>query len=315
MKRVQVLMSTYNGERYLKEQIDSIMQQDCEEKGLAQVFLLVRDDGSQDGTKKILEKAEIKYAGRMMWYRGENKGVIESFFELVQHASKEMDYYAFSDQDDFWCEDKLRCGIEALEKTDEKKVALYCCRTKLVDENLKEIPSTIKRPPMRPGFCNALIENICNGCTIVMNRRLLQMAQKEFPSFTVMHDWWFYLLASCYGTVIFDETPHILYRQHQGNVVGTNAGRFKELVERIKRFGGNRRNISRQTAEFLRIFGEEPGYEMDSKVQENLSMARLLVQGRDNAAIRKAMVKEKKLYRQRPNDNRIFEIILRLGIY
>ena len=106
MRKIQILMSVYNGEKYLETQIKSILSQDCERKNIAKVTLLIRDDGSSDNTHEILNKYSKLYPDSIRWYKGENIGVINSFFDLVEH-SDEVDYYAFSDQDDYWLPDKL----------------------------------------------------------------------------------------------------------------------------------------------------------------------------------------------------------------
>ena len=106
MKTIQILMSTYNGEKYLKEQLESILTQDCEQFGKAALTLKVRDDGSQDGTQQILQQYAEKYPEIISWYQGENVGVIGSFFDLMKQADV-CDYYAFADQDDYWMPEKL----------------------------------------------------------------------------------------------------------------------------------------------------------------------------------------------------------------
>ena len=107
-------MSTYNGKDYLREQIDSILSQDCEEKADVKLKLLIRDDGSKDGTQEILRKYAAKYPDQVNWYQGENIGVIKSFFDLIEKSDEKADYYAFSDQDDYWHKEKLRAGIEKI---------------------------------------------------------------------------------------------------------------------------------------------------------------------------------------------------------
>lgn len=261
-KVIQVLMSTYNGEEYLKEQIDSILAQDCEEKADTGLKLLIRDDGSKDGTQKILEEYAKKYPETIEWYQGQNVGVIKSFFDLVVKSDEKADYYAFSDQDDYWHKDKLSAGITNIDKMSKEKDTkknmplLYCCSPLLVDENLKELNNEMTRKPKKPAFENAVVENIVTGCTLVMNKTLRNMAKAYQPEFTVMHDWWFYLLASCYGKVYYDMEQHISYRQHGSNTVGYNVSKTKEFKDRLKRFKKNRRNISRQLSEFVCIYGK-----------------------------------------------------------
>jgi len=321
MKKIQVLMSTYNGAMYLREQLDSILKQDCGELGTAELSVFVRDDGSSDGTQDILKEYEKKYSEQVRWVQGKNKGVISSFFELLQKADESVDYYAFSDQDDYWMPDKLSSGIRLLDQAGDKETpALYCCRPKLVDEHLRELTESIKRPPVCPSFGNALLENVVTGCTAILNASLRKLVAAELPKFTVMHDRWLYLAASCFGIVVYDETPHICYRQHGGNVVGAKSSRYAELKERLARFWGKRHDISRQTEEFLRIFGDLSKenlqqFQPEKKVSANLGLAENLVDARHSLGKRASLVKSGRLRRQRHCDNKIFQALLLLGIY
>ena len=208
-----------------------------------------------------------------------------------------------------------------MRKSSDNLPLLYCCRPKIVDENLVPLVSEIKRPPMRPSFNNALIENIVTGCTIVMDKKLRDMVKAEPPRYTVRHDWWFYIIASSFGKVYYDETPYICYRQHGGNEVGTNVSRVKEFKDRVKRFKGNRRNISNQMTEFLRIYENcknddiAKEYTDSDNARECLSLARRLVDSRKSLPARIKLVKSGEAYRQRKMDDRIFKIILLSGSF
>ena len=159
--KIQILMSSYNGIKYIKEQLDSIMAQDCQEKGIAGLFLLVRDDGSTDGTQNVLEQYSEKYPDRIKWFQGSNKGVIKSFFELIANAGN-ADYYALADQDDYWMPSKISTGIKKLKQMEQHSIGediitgsiplLYCCRPLLADERLNPLPVHVDNPEMRPGF-------------------------------------------------------------------------------------------------------------------------------------------------------------------
>lgn len=321
MKHLMILMSTYNGERYLAEQLDSLLLQDCEERVQTTFEILVRDDGSKDGTQKILQQYAERYPQKLRWYRGENCGVIRSFFALLEKAEG-AEYYACCDQDDVWMPDKLSCAVQMLDKyNDEETPHLYCCRPKLVDEKLQELHSDIKRPPVRTGFGNALIENVVTGCTAVMNESLRRLITRKLPQFTVMHDRWFYLAASCFGTVDYDEMPHICYRQHETNAVGTSASRGRELALRMRLFWKKRRDISRQAEEFLHIFGdfmkkeELKKYAAKQQARQSISLARELVMAKHSFSKRVALVRGGQVFRQRKNDNRLFMLIILLGCY
>lgn len=264
MKTIKVLMSVYNGEKYLGMQLDSIIGQDCELKKEAKLSILVRDDGSSDNSREILKEYRKKYPDKIEWFAGENKGVIASFFELMENAG-EADYYAFSDQDDYWLPDKLSAAIKIIRRksfiipeSTGKEIELpflYACAPVLVDEDLNTIHSEINRENYRPSFENALVENICIGCTEVFNKKLYDIVAGRFPRFTGMHDWWMYLVAECFGKVWYDYDRHFLYRQHKDNVIGMNTSAVKEFMMRVKRFHKNRGNISSQVRELLRIYG------------------------------------------------------------
>ena len=312
MKTLIVLVSTYNGEKYLEEQMDSILNQDCERFEKAAFRILVRDDGSSDGTQAILERYAEQYPERLSWYQGDNIGVIRSFFELLQRA-EEADYYAFADQDDYWMPGKLTRGIEMLQRMEQEGgrelPLLYCCRPRLVDEQLRNLESEIVRPPVRAAFTNALIENVATGCTEVFNRRLRDMVAERTPEFTVMHDWWLYLLATCFGKMYYDEESFIYYRQHGGNVLGTKTSRWDELKMRLKRFRSTRGNISRQAGELLRLYGREYAD------NPNIRIAKELVQVKSSFRARRRFLKKSGIFRQRKADNRIFHWILLSGSY
>lgn len=128
MKTVMVLLSTYNGEKYLKEQIDSVLSQKN-----VNVNILVRDDGSYDETKTILQKYQDE--GKLKWYTGNNLKATYSFLDLL-HNTPKADYYAFCDQDDVWNENKLIMAINKLENLPKYKPALYTGRLNITDSEL-----------------------------------------------------------------------------------------------------------------------------------------------------------------------------------
>lgn len=314
MEKLQILMSSYNGKKYLKEQIDSIMMQDCEKKGLAEFTLLVRDDGSSDGTQSILEEYASKYPDKIKWYQGSNKGVIQSFFDLMANADS-ADYYALADQDDYWFPQKISAGIRKLKKMDTGDIPLlYCCRPALTDKNLGLLPVKVDNPQMRPSFGNALIENIVTGCTTVFNNKLRQMIVNELPKFTTMHDRWMYLIATCFGKIYYDEKPYIFYRQHGNNAVGKNTEKFAELKYRIKKFTKDYGSSSRQAVEFMRIFHSE--FKKNNRyIKNNEKLLRLFIHGKKSRNIRTKLIKTGKIYRQRYLDNQVFKILVLLGLY
>ena len=210
--RVAVLMSTYNGEKYIREQIDSILEQ----SGNFDLDLWVRDDGSKDSTQQILQ--EYAQQRKLHWYTGENLGAAHSFIDLVRKC-KGYDYYAFADQDDYWMEDKLFEGVCRLEKSKNTKGALYYTNKIFVDKNLNEIKK--ENIVYYNDYMEILWPSLASGCTMIFNRSLVYFTLKNYPKINCIHDSWIYRLAKCIGSdIYFDEKPLILYRQHDMNVCG-----------------------------------------------------------------------------------------------
>lgn len=220
-------MSTYNGEKYLQEQIESLRNQ----KGVS-VSILVRDDGSTDSTHQILET--YKKQGVLEWYSGENLKSARSFLDLVYRAP-ESDYYAFCDQDDYWLPEKLSIAISQLKKTNCRKSALYCSKTILVDKNLKPIVQKKTYNFMALGMPSAFIINNAPGCTMVFNRYLLERVREYIPINLGMHDSWIYKVCVVTGNqVIADNNAYIWYRQHENNVLGGMHDPIKSWKRRLK---------------------------------------------------------------------------------
>lgn len=214
-------MSTYNGEKYLKEQLDSIFAQEGVE-----VHLLVRDDGSKDNTINILKEYNLELI------EGINLGPTNSFLELIQLAG-EYDYYAFADQDDVWDKDKLFEAVKQLEKS--SSYAVYSGNTRLVDKKLDLIRVEEFEPKIDLG--SAIVKNFVTGCTTVFNRSLFEVLKKVKPKFAASHDWWVNLVClSLGGTSIYDVKPHMSYRQHENNVVGGNATFIRKWKSRLYKF-------------------------------------------------------------------------------
>lgn len=228
LKRVLVLLSTYNGENYLITQLDSILNQ-----SYINISILVRDDGSTDNTLKILE--EYKNKGYLEWYQGENKKPAKSFLELL-NRSGDYDYYAFCDQDDFWQPNKIEKAIDALEKEKKSVPLLYCSATTLVDENLLFLSDGHKND-YRLTFEESLVQSISPGCTFVFNREAKKLTSKvDDNDFYSMHDYLLICAVFGIGKVYYDEDSYILYRQHSNNVIGTRHNKVSILKNRLARF-------------------------------------------------------------------------------
>ena len=220
MKRVTVLLSTYNGQKYIKEQIDSILNQKR-----VDVNIVIRDDGSTDETKNILNGYHKD--SRIKWFEGSNKGCARSFLELIYLCDENTEYYAFSDQDDYWLEKKLYRAIEKLDKFSQEENSLYYSFTKRVGGNLEEISNPFKKVYHVERFPGVILAPSAAGCTMVFNRKLLESLKKYRPGYLWMHDAW--VLGVCGavgGNIYYDAESYILYRQHENNVIG-NINKMK----------------------------------------------------------------------------------------
>lgn len=226
--RVVVLMSTYQGERWVVEQIHSILCQLPPEGRL-----LVRDDGSRDRT---VERIQAIGDPRISLQRGRNIGFVRSFLSLLASAPADSEMVMLSDQDDFWLPNKVERAWNVI-RNSAALPTLYCSRLQLVDEQLKPLGLSPKWP-REPSFQNALTENIVTGCTIALSPTAACLARRSGdPDRIYFHDWWLYLIVSAFGRVVFDSEPTILYRQHGGNAIGMGSGlaRYWTILRFLRR--------------------------------------------------------------------------------
>jgi len=243
--KIVVLMSSWNGQSYIAEQIHSILNQSV----AADILLIIRDDGSTDKTVSIIEGIKDQ---RIELIQGENLGVIKSFLYLVNYCRKySPEFIALADQDDVWLPQKIEAGISKIEKLDCP--ALYCSALNVVDHDLGGIYTHAYTDSIT--FESAIFTNCATGCTCIFNSYLLNVIECD-PDFSalLMHDWWLYIYAISYGVVVYDEKSHILYRQHAGNQIGVKSGivgLFKRLSKFISRPAFPNR-VS-QSTEFLRL--------------------------------------------------------------
>ena len=238
MKSVLVLLSTYNGERFLREQLDSLYSQIN-----VNVQILARDDGSKDGTRDILSEYQ-KSKGQLTIIDGSNIGAANSFFRLVEYASEychQYDYYAYCDQDDVWFREKLEKAVNLLEKSDNHYKLAYSSLT-TTDEYLTQLGSDTVDGTVYTLNSN-IVSNHIAGCCQVFNRGLLEKinlinSYKTNRRITFLHDTWTSLVAFALdGYIIHDSFPRMYYRQHSGNVVGNNKGGLLHLYKkRISRY-------------------------------------------------------------------------------
>lgn len=233
--RVAILLCTFDGQRFLSDQLESLRNQTYPDWEL-----WVSDDGSQDRTCAILESFRSD-AGieRLSIHNGPAEGFAANFLSLVCHASISADYYAFSDQDDVWEPEKLARAVNWLKTVPHDVPALYCSRTRLVDADNNEIGLS-PLFPKSPSFANALTQNVGGGNTMVFNQAARELICQAGDAVDVVaHDWWAYLVVTgCGGQVFYDPVPSIRYRQHENNLIGADSSWSARLVRLGQMFRG-----------------------------------------------------------------------------
>ena len=221
MSSVAILLCTFNGARFLPAQLSSFASQ-----SFTNWRLFVSDDGSSDNTLKILSQYRDHLGTAPIVVRGgPREGFVRNFLSLACDPSIACDYFAYSDQDDVWEPDKLSRALEWLQTIPPDQPALYCSRTRLIDEN--DRPSGFS-PLFRrtPSFRNALVQSIAGGNTMIFNEAARRLLAYCGGSVNVpLHDWWTYLVVTAAGgEVRYDPWPSIQHRGHSQNVVGSNIG-------------------------------------------------------------------------------------------
>lgn len=230
--RVAILLTTYNGEEYLQEQLDSIAGQTYRNWKL-----YASDDGSTDSTLDILELFQRQQgANQVHLFEGPRKGFAQNFLSLIRNADIRGDYFAFCDQDDIWFAHKLERAVARLDVLPEgTSPAVYCSRTRLIDEvgNFIGYSPCFKR---LPSFRNALVQSLAGANTMLLNQSARSLLAKiPITAPVVSHDWLCYLLVTgSGGEVIYDAEPTLDYRQHGGNLIGSNSSWGDRLV-RVRR--------------------------------------------------------------------------------
>lgn len=308
---VNILLSTYNGEAFLRQQLDSLlMQTDVD------FSIIVRDDGSTDGTLAILDEYAVLHTSLSI-VRGQNLGPAESFMTLLAMAP-DADYYAFADQDDVWDHDKMAAAVALLAPDDENTScafdsaapAIYFSQTRLVDANLLPLPTPQLTPLLT--FGESMVYAFATGCTMVLNRSLRDIIVTHRPAtLPMLHDYWCYLVAGAIGArVCYDPTPHILYRQHAANVVGLrNRGRLTEWKKRLHRVIVERKAERSRNVKIL----------LDTLASlmtpDHLELAESYARGKQHLATRLRLLTDPRLRCGDKRTYRLFQAALMLNSY
>ena len=222
---VAILLCTYNGERFLAEQLDSLESQ------IHQNWVVIAsDDGSTDQTLEILQQYQAKWpSGKLAIRSGPQKGFCQNFLSLACDSEIKADYYAFCDQDDVWLPEKLGRALDVLKSISREIPAVYGARTQLIDE-IGVLLGHSPIFPLTPSFENALVQSIAGGNTMVFNHAAKQAMAIDSRYEIVSHDWWAYLvITGIGGQFIYDSIPTTLYRQHKANIIGGKKGVFKKF--------------------------------------------------------------------------------------
>lgn len=304
---VNILMSTYNGERFLIEQLDSILSQSH-----CNITLTIRDDGSKDGTLRILSR----YAAtdkRIRLFLQNNLGVVKSFYWLLKNADADNQFFAFADQDDVWRPDKVERALQVLTEYDQTMPLLYCAGLEYVSADLSHLAYS-QNISRTPGLNNALVQNIAQGCTIVINKVARELLIKHaWPPQVMMHDWWLYVVVSAFGTVVRDDFVSMKYRQHEANVIGGTVSFLSDFRKRVANF------ISRNNQSFFGCYTQACGfwrsYE-EELADEERNMLRLFIESKHSLSSRiRYLTSKQRVYRQTFVDDVILQLLILLNKY
>ncbi len=230
---ITIALCTYNGAAYLREQLQSFLNQTHKNWSL-----WISDDGSTDDTWKILQEFQARHgcANDIRLLHGPGQGVCQNFLSLLCHPDFPDSYVAFADQDDIWLKGKLRRALRVM-RDDQQEPVLYGAQSFHVSQDLRPLGRS-RMPKQKPSFENAIVQNVMSGHSMVLSpgaRRLLRSfgCPREVP----FHDWWIYQVVSAAGgRVVLDTRPVLLYRQHDTNVLGASRG-LAALVMRLKAIG------------------------------------------------------------------------------
>jgi glycosyltransferase involved in cell wall biosynthesis len=233
---VQILLATYNGERFLREQLDSLFNQT-----FSHFTVLIRDDGSTDKSLRIIETYQQKYPSRIIVLKDNKKnvGAAQNFGILLEHST--ADYIFFCDQDDIWLPEKVEISLEKMKSTEQENAAKPCLifsDMKAMDEAGKITADSVwKQLYLHPEYFTLnrlLVQNIPHGCTMLINRAMRNLAT-PIPKDAILHDHWIALLAVTCGNFNFIQEPTLLLRDHAQSVTRKPAS----LTDKIKRFSTN----------------------------------------------------------------------------
>ena len=226
MNKIAILMSTYNGEKYISEQIESLQKQTYKEWSL-----YIRDDGSGDDTIRIIEDFKKKDLRINLIKDDKNLKPAKSFFTLMNKI--EADYYFFCDQDDYWLKNKLQIMLHKISRLDNTIPQVVYCNLKCVDQNLKFRKYGFDDLIGKISGDGRFIGNDMPGCVMLFNKKTRDLVKEYKPNYdnVTMHDWWVALVAHVFGQIHFIDERLIYYRQHVDNTLG--AGKSGNVIMKL----------------------------------------------------------------------------------
>jgi len=278
MNKIDILLSTYNGEKYLTKLLESLLDQTVKD-----FRLVVRDDKSTDNTFRILNDFKTRFDDMIILSSEENLGPARSFSVLIENSK--ADYIFFCDQDDIWISTKIEKQIKTIRKAEDKydrSLPILCHSDLFITDEYLDIISPsyymhIGHSPKRNRPYQLALQNSVVGCSVAFNKALLEKAL-PIPEDIVMHDWWLALVASLTGKIIFDPNPLMLYRQHDLNTVGAKRTQnyFKRLSKLLPR--ADNKNFTNYMNKVL-IQAEEAfkRYQFDTSVEKADKLDKLLL--------------------------------------
>lgn len=265
--KVCILLATYNGEKYLKEQLKSILNQTYKN-----FVVLISDDASQDDTVNIIQKYAKEFPDKIYYLGNEKKGgAVENFSFLLKNSVK-ADYYMFSDQDDIWCEDKVIKSINRIKlmKMNGKSNCLAYCDAQLVDENEQVIAKSFlknsKFKMRKENRKTILVSSFAPGAAMIFDAELYDLV-KDIPYEAHIHDWWVLLNAVYFGNVEFIDEQLYKYRQHNNNVYGAGLIRNKNgiinfiknntILNTLKRLSNQTNELQLKQKKMVKVFYQQ----------------------------------------------------------
>lgn len=253
LEKVLILLSSYNGERFIEEQLNSLLNQTLH------VDILIRDDGSTDHTVELIQKYADKYENITL-ITGKNIGFVQSFNTLLMNDVVEnYRWIAFCDQDDVWMPQKMEIAVKALiQSVNPNLPLLYCSNLIITDENLQEIGKMHPSSSKVQHSC-IFVQNFVTGCTVVFNNVAMQKYRDGIGDYIIAHDYLMHCLCKYFGEIIYDPNSYICYRQHGDNTIGSDHVTYLQGAKNLISDLINPQKEKRVNffAGFLSLYGDE----------------------------------------------------------